>query len=263
MVVLRNMKTPIDLRAGLLLLSFGIISGCGNPLGDGASTSDSTNGPATAHFSFFYTSLAAMRRLSKSNVGFGGDLRFGMPTGIEGADKICQTIAEDEGFNGQTWRAFLSATTGPDGRAVQAIDRIGEGPWYDRNLRLIASDIGGLVAERPRGDPAVVNDLPDESGNATSSLGSTWDAITGSNKLGRIYYPDNPEHTCNNWTDNTLENVQVFCGHAWLVGGVDNWIEAHPERSCKPGVDLKSNGAGDGSSIGSSGGWGGFYCFAR
>lgn len=212
-------------------------------------------------FSFFYTSLDAMRRLSGNEQGFGGDLRFGMPTGIEGADKICQTIAEDEGFRGGSWRAFLSATQGPDEQPINAIERVGSGPWYDRKGRLIARDTNGLIAERPVGDSDAVNDLPDETGAGTSHLGSTWDAITGSNKLGLLYGPD-PVNTCADWTDATLEGIFLSCGHTWLAGELANWIEAHSERSCAPGVNLASNGTSDGSSIGSGGGWGGFYCFA-
>jgi hypothetical protein len=222
----------------------------------------SEDGPSAPHFSFFYTSLAAMRRLSGSQNGFGGDLRFGMPTGIEGADKICQTIATDEGFGSKTWKAFLSATRGPDGQVVHAIERIGEGPWYDRKGRLIARDRAGLLgADRPIGDPETVNDLPDETGEKTSLLGSTYDAVTGSNTSGRLYYPD-AKNTCLDWTNNTLEAVLIMCGHAWLATGVANWIQAHPERSCVPGVNIMSNGTSDGSSIGAGGGWGGFYCFA-
>ena len=36
-------------------------------------------------------------------------------SGLDGADKICQTIAEGEGFGGKTWRAFLSVVQGPEG----------------------------------------------------------------------------------------------------------------------------------------------------
>jgi hypothetical protein len=239
-----------------------VCTGCGNPYEtsarDDTSPDASSDGP---RFSFFYTSLDAMRRLSGSDDGFGGDLRFGMPTGLEGADKICQTIAEDEGVTGKTWRAFLSATQGPDGRAVNAIDRIGSGPWYDRQERLIAADLGGLIDNRPLGNPDAVNDLPDESGQGTSRLGSSWDAVTGSNKLGLLHSTD-PRNTCMDWTDAAIERVQVICGHAWLAGGQGNWIEAHPELSCRPGVNLASTGASDGTSIGAAGGWGGFYCFA-
>jgi hypothetical protein len=185
-----------------------------------------------------------------------------MPTGLEGADKICQTIADGVGFGGKTWRAFLSATQGADGQMVNAIDRIGSGPWYDRKARLIAADRAGLLAERPLGDPAAVNDLPDENGDPTSPLGSTYDAVTGSNMNGTLYYPGDPRSTCMDWTNATLENVLVVCGHAWLANGIGHWIAAHPTRSCIPGVNLSSNGSNDGSSIGAGGGWGGFYCFA-
>jgi hypothetical protein len=70
------------------------------------------------------TSLEAMRQLSGDTNGFGGDLRYGEATGLAGADKICQTIATNEGFGYQTWRAFLSTVAGP----VNAIERIGTGP---------------------------------------------------------------------------------------------------------------------------------------
>ena len=211
-------------------------------------------------FSFFYTSLDAMRRLSGSQNGFGGDLRFGMPTGLEGADKICQTIARDVGFGAKTWRALLSVTRGPQGAPVHALDRIGDGPWYDRKGRLIAQDRNGLLAERPAGDPEVINDLPDETGEGTSPLGHT-SAITGSNTMGRLYSPD-AKNTCNDWTSNTLEAIFVMTGHPSFTTGAANWLQSHPERSCVPGVRLGDAGNGDGSSIGSGGGWGGFYCFA-
>jgi hypothetical protein len=238
------------------------VCACGNPYDTGAGDADPAK--AAAEFSFFYTSLAAMRRLSGSESGFGGDLRFGKATGLEGADAICQAIAADEGFGAGTWRAFLSVVTGTDGRPVHAIDRIGKGPWYDRKGRLIAEDVSGLIAERPLGDPATVNDLPDETGEPTSPLGTTADVLTGSNKLGLLHQQaeGHPENTCMDWTDATVERAYVMSGHAWLSGGLENWIEAHAQRSCLPGVNLTSTGVTDGSSIGAGGGWGGLYCFA-
>lgn len=235
---------------------------CGNPYDEGAGETSSENEGEL--FSFFYTSLDAMRRLSGSEDGFGGDLRFGKETGLEGADSICQTIAADEGFDDKTWRAFLSATSGPDGGPVHAIDRIGDGPWYDRKARLIAENVSGLIADRPLGDPETVNDLPDETGEPTSPLGTTADAITGSNQLGLLHQNAEgmPRNTCNDWTDATLRDVFIMSGHAWLSGGIENWIAAHNERTCVPGVNLASTGVSDGSSIGAGGGWGGFYCFA-
>ena len=58
-----------------LLLSLGLAS-C-NPFETEASSSSDPSDPTP--FSFFYTSLDAMRRLSGSENGFGGDLRFGNP----------------------------------------------------------------------------------------------------------------------------------------------------------------------------------------
>ena len=124
---------------------------------------------ALPHFSFFVTSLEAMLALSGSEDGFGGDLRFGQATGLAGADAICTAIAEGElpGSGRKVWRAFLSASTdGQGGGQVNAIDRIGSGPWYDRNGRLVAQDLQGLMGTRPDGDPVISSDLPNERGES-------------------------------------------------------------------------------------------------
>ena len=237
---------------------------------DGTAGSDADDGGDDApsplpKFSFFYTSVDAMRRLSGNDNGFGGDLRFGETTGLAGADKICQTIATDEGFGGKTWKAFLSAVAGPDGMQVDAINRIGDGPWYDRNGRLIAPNKDGLLTTRPTGDATAVNDLPDEKGNGTRMLGTSYDAVTATSPTGTLEYPGVLKNTCNDWTDNTDAlgvGPLIVCGHSWVSDVLSSWMSTHPERSCKPGVNLTSNGGSDGSSIGAAGGWGGFYCFA-
>ena len=230
----------------------------GNGGADGAA-SDARGGDK---FSFFYTSLEAMRRLSGSQNGFGGDLRFGASTGLQGADKICQTIAAGVGFGGKTWRAFLSTVSGPGGAPVHAIDRIGEGPWYDRNGRLVAMDKAGLVrGERPAGDAQTVADLPDETGLGTKRLGDTHDVITGSDRLGNLKSPGVLANTCQDWTSTTVRGT-IVVGHSWPASSGRHWIEAHSERSCAAGVNLVQNGPGDQTSIGAGGGWGGYYCFA-
>ncbi len=224
-------------------------------------------------FSFFVTSLDAMQRLSGSPDGFGGDLG-----GIEGADGICQTIAVEVGAGHKEWRAFLSVTEGPDGEPIHAIERIGEGPWYDANGRLVAEDIDGLLADdRPAGDPQSVNDLPDEYGVPLSVLGDSHDIPTGSNQAGRLATND-PRDTCHNWTsaaDDVFPN-RLMCGHSWPrmggggrpgrpggggMGGA-HWISDHTVRGCSPGVNLVQDGPGSGTCIGCGGGYGGIYCFA-
>jgi hypothetical protein len=55
--------------------------------------------------------------------------------GIEGADQYCQMLAQRHGAGEKTWRAYLS-TQGADGKpAVNARDRIGNGPWQNFNVR--------------------------------------------------------------------------------------------------------------------------------
>src|SRR5689334_2112445 len=121
------------------------------PTSDASSETASPDAPAE-RFSFFVTSLAALRDLSGNADGFGGDLRFGQADGLAGADEICRQIAQRSmPGNVKTWRAFLSVTRGPDGQPVHAIDRIGQGPWYDRLGRVVALTRDDLVQPRPRG----------------------------------------------------------------------------------------------------------------
>ncbi len=228
--------------------------------------------PGDEPFSFFVTSLEAMQRLSGSPDGFGGDLG-----GIEGADGICQTIAEEVGVGHKTWRAFLSVTEGPDGQPIHAIERIGEGPWYDANGRLVSENIEGLLADdRPQGDAQTINDLPDEYGVPLSVLGDSHDIPTGSDQDGRLA-TNNPADTCHNWTS-AADDVfpeRLMCGHSWpRMGGGGrpgrpgggrggaHWLSDHPLRGCSPGVNLVQDGPGSGTCIGCSGGYGGIYCFA-
>jgi hypothetical protein len=218
-------------------------------------------------FSFFVTSLEAMRRLSGSQDGYGGN--FG---GMEGADTICQTIAEGVGVGHKTWKAFLSATEGPGGGPVHAIERIGEGPWYDANERLVSENIQGLLQERPAGDPQTINDLPDENGVPISALGDAHDVVTASNREGRLN-SENPASTCNDWTSDSgnVGGDLIMCGHSFprmsrRPGGRNSgqqWLSDHNLRGCAPGVELRQTGGGQGENfIGASGGYGALYCFA-
>ncbi|MGB0588083.1 MAG: hypothetical protein ACPGU1_00245 [Myxococcota bacterium] len=186
---------------------------------DAASSSAPDAGePTPEHFSFFVTSLEAMQELSGSLDGFGGNLG-----GLEGADEICQTIAGTVDGGGKVWRAFLSVTAGADGQPVHAIDRIGEGPWYDRNGRLVALSKEDLLTERPTGaDPQIAEDLPNEFGQGQKQFGDNHDTLTGSNASGMLHSTD-PLSTCMDWKcpGNTFcpEAItfekMVMGGHSW------------------------------------------------
>jgi hypothetical protein len=209
-------------------------------------------------FSFFVTSLDTMRAQSGSEDGFGGNLG-----GLGGADAICQTAADNVGFGAKTWRAFLSVTDGGDGSPVHAIDRVGEGPWYDRNGRLIAENVVGLLNPRPDGDPQTVDDLPDEFGVPLSSLGDAHDILTASNMDGQLENSD-PVSTCQDWTSAVGPGSQmsVRCGHSWPAMSGQHWIRAHPVGGCAPGVNLVQSGPPMDDTVGAGGGYGGIYCFA-
>ncbi len=231
-------------------------SGSGGASSGGASSGGASTG--LAKFSFFVTSLDAVRLVSGKANGFGGDLRFGESTGLAGADKICTTIAESSmpGSGAKGWRAFLSTTT------VHAIDRVGMGPWYDRNGKLIAQNTQGLLSTRPAGDSSIINDLPNETGvpnRAGTGTGNddNHDTITGTNTSGKW----DGGATCNDWTSAT-GSAGPRVGHSWPAGSGMSWMQAHTAPGCEPSVALVQMGAGSGNGIGNGGGYGGFYCFA-
>jgi hypothetical protein len=228
--------------------------------------------PAVAKFSFFVTSYPSMKALSGKAEGFGGDLRFGKADGLSGADEICRQVAERgmPGAGQKQWRAFLSVTSGPDGKAVNARDRIGTGPWYDFNGKLLASSLEALFAERPPGDAAIINDLPNEYGQANHYVGANGvsttavdnhDTLTGSDASGRL--KGALADTCNDWTS-TSASGRPWIGHSWprSANSGRNWLSDHQVPGCVAGVDRTLGGSGTGSCVGCAGGYGGFYCFA-
>jgi hypothetical protein len=199
-----------------------------------------------------------MRQLSGSQDGFGGDLRYGEGDGLTGADKICTEIAEASmpGSGAKQWRAFLSVENGPEGGPVNAIDRIGTGPWYDRLGRIVAMDLQGLLNERPAADPAIAEDLPNELGEPNHTAGGeeldNHDTLTASDENGQL-----SGGTCGDWT--STEGNGPIVGHSWPAGSGQNWLSAHTVGGCAPSVvDQGSFGSG----VGDYGGYGGIYCFA-
>lgn len=220
------------------------------------------------HFSFFATSVAALRKLSDNQDGFGGDLRFGKETGLEGADEICRTIAETSmPGNGKTWRAFLSVTKGPDGTPVNAIDRVGDGPWYDRRGRLLTMNKAGLLKTRPEGaDPVIADDLPNEDGVPNHNPDGTGEIdnhnfLTGSTTAG-VLNGMNLADTCQDWTSAAANGGKPRCGVTWPRVQFINWIYALNEGGCAPGATPPGAQQGTPGTVGALGGYGGFYCFA-
>ena len=72
-----------------------------------------------ANMSFFVTSTGS---------GKGADLG-----GVAGADQRCQQLAQAAGSTGKTWHAYLSTQAANGQPAINARDRIGNGPWQNAN----------------------------------------------------------------------------------------------------------------------------------
>ncbi len=249
--------------------SVGGSSGSGGGGGSGGSGVD----PKTLDkFSFFVTSMKAMRLLSKSQDGFGGDLRYGTDNGLTGADKICTEIAESsmEGSGAKEWHAFLSTVNPP----VNAKDRIGTGPWYDRAGRLVAMNLQDLLQNRPNGaDPVIKEDLPNETGtpnhrpDPNQPEDDNHHTLTGSKADGTLY---GPTSTCMDWTTSSRDNQTTGrprIGFCWSIQNRTNWISGQDEGGCGAGVTgvgMVNGGSNPANPIvGSGGGYGAIYCFAK
>src|ERR1700704_1215484 len=85
---------------------------------------------AQGDMSFFVTSAGS---------GKGADLG-----GLAGADQHCQMLAQAAGAGNRTWRAYLSTASTAGASGVNAVDRIGRGPWQNAKGVVIATDIENL-----------------------------------------------------------------------------------------------------------------------
>jgi len=173
-----------------------------------------------------------------TSVGLGDGANLG---GLEGADAHCQTLAEEAGAGDRTWRAYLS-TEAPDARGVSARDRIGIGPWHNALGELVASDLDQLHV-----NPNIFKRTAlDENGNSVKGRGDSpneHDILTGTQADGTAYFPDDADHTCNNWTSNDEGSAQV--GHHDRHGGGDtSWNSTHGTRGCSQEGLISTGGAG-------------------
>jgi hypothetical protein len=195
-----------------------------------------------ADMSFFVTS---------NGIGNGGNLG-----GLAGADNHCQTLAQAAGAGAKTWRAYLS-TQAADGKpAINAKDRIGNGPWKNANGTVVAKDVADLHSAN---NAINKQNALSEKGDVINGRGDTpnrHDALTGSQADGTAF-AGTDDRTCKNWTSSTQGAAML--GHIDRTGlneepPAKSWNTSHPSRGPDGGCsqnDLKSTG-GDGL----------LYCFA-
>jgi hypothetical protein len=198
--------------------------------------------------------------VTSTPIGEGGNLG-----GLAGADAHCQDLANAVGAGNHTWRAYLSTQARPGQPAVNARDRIGDGPWYypraklldylNRRLdrSLIKSEIhGDTLEEAQRGSNMSKEFALTERGEYVNGVGDPMpqrhDILTGSQPDGRAY-TDTTDHTCNNWTSSDEGSAQV--GHSDRIGnGNQSWNSSHATTGCSQRAFQNSGGVGL------------FYCFA-
>ena len=180
-----------------------------------------------------------------TSVGTGNGADLG---GLKGADAHCNKLATAAGADDRDWKAYLS--TEADGkRGASARNRIGNGPWYNARGILIATNPTDLHLYNKT---ITLETALDESGNRIKGRGdkpNEHDILTGSMDDGTAYFPDDKDHTCNNWTSSGDGSAQVG-HHDRHGGGNPSWSSAHASRGCSQQALTKTGGAGK------------FYCFA-
>ena len=182
--------------------------------------------------SFFVTS---------AGIGKGGDLG-----GLAGADQHCQLLAAAAGAGNKTWHAYLS-TQGPN--AVNARDRIGQGPWYNSRGAVVAKNLADLLGDTLElariGNNLTRATVFSEKNETIKGFGDTpnqHDILTGSTSDGKAY-TDSADHTCKNWTSSGEGSAQL--GHFDRTGGGNtSWNSTHPSRGCSQANLIATGGAG-------------------
>ena len=165
-------------------------------------------------------------------------------------------MAQRHGAGGKTWRAYLSTQEADGKPAVNARDRIGNGPWQNFKGKVVATSVDDLHSDNNK--LGFDNSLT-ERGQIIPGVGfapNRHDVLTGSTPEGRAF-PAGEDRTCRNWTSSTQGAAMV--GHIDRKGLRDDaasrsWNSSHPSRGPEGGCsqsDLRGTG-GDGL----------FYCFA-
>jgi hypothetical protein len=185
--------------------------------------------------------------ITSANPGQGGNLG-----GLAGADATCERLAAAAGAGGRNWRAYLSTQASGGAAAVNARDRIGNGPWFNAKGVLIANNLAELHGN---------NNLTGETGVTEAGARvrghqdpvNQHDIMTGSLPDGTAM-PAGRDATCSNWTSGAVGGAMV--GH-FDRGGTNpdpvanvSWNSAHITPGCDMPALVRVGGAGY------------FYCFA-
>ncbi len=193
--------------------------------------------------------------VTSTGMGDGGNLG-----GLAGADAFCEqlAVAQSADFGRRTWRAYLSTST------VNAIDRIGAGPWRNASGVIVANssaqlhDPANVAAGGPLDATWAINDtsIPlDETGAEVPAGGggpNVHDILTGTLLDGTVA----ANETCQDWTSGVGDpSISARIGHSnrtGLAGQRQLWQDVHTVGCAQSGPNNVTQGGGRGS----------FYCFA-
>jgi hypothetical protein len=181
--------------------------------------------------------------------------------GLSGADNICQSLASNVGAGNRTWRAYLSTHGTPQQPAVNARERIGNGPWFNAKGVMIAASVADLHGDIQRDSNLIFTGTAiTEKGelvNARIRLEGTnneHDILTGSDSHGRAFPPGlasgGDDRTCKNWTYGGTDGSAMIGHHDRQSSWNTSWNSSHSTRGCSL------------ENFNSTGGAGRFYCFA-
>lgn len=218
------MSRRLVLSASTSLAAAALIVGCGAMGASGGNP-----------MSFFITS---------TNPGKGGDLG-----GLAGADRYCQSLAASVGAGNKTWRAYLSNAALNGQPAVNARDRIGNGPWRNAKGVVIATSVADLHSANAK----VGKDTSlTEKGEVVSGFGdevNRHDILTGSRPDGTVAVPEpGKDTTCGNWTKS--DGGSAIVGHHDHKGtnpdpvANASWNSSHGTRGCSVEQLQQSGSAG-------------------
>ena len=186
--------------------------------------------------------------VTSAGPGNGADLG-----GLEGADRHCQQLAEAVGAGDRTWRAYLSTQAAGGEPAINARDRIGQGPWQNAQGVVIASGLEELHDTNNLDKDTALT----EQGDVVNGRGDSpnkHDILTGSQPDGTAF-AESEDRTCGNWTQSGADGAAMV-GHHDRQGLRDDapsrsWNSSHSSRGGCSQDALRGTG-GDGL----------FYCFA-
>ena len=181
--------------------------------------------------------------------------------GLAGADAICQKLATAVGAGDHTWRAYLSIQGTPRQPAVNARDRIGDGPWHNAKGVMIAASVADLHGDIQRDSNLIYRETAlTEKGHLVNGRvrpegeNNEHDMLTGSDSHGRAFPPGlssaGDDRTCKNWTYDGSDGSAMIGHHDRLSSWNTSWNSSHSTRGCSL------------ENFNDTGGAGRFYCFA-